>query len=143
MPGTWLRPLNCCRAWRSGPGPKGPLAWICGGFRSRHVLLLLDGIPLNSTFDGQFDPSIIPTENIAKIKVSYGTSSVLYGQGALAGVINIITKKGTEGFQGKASGEVGEGLERLGRFNLSGAKEKCGFFPEREYGSAKRLSSVR
>jgi len=98
------------------------------GFRSRHVLLLLDGIPLNSTFDGQFDPSIIPTENIAKIKVSYGTSSVLYGQGALAGVINIITKKGTEGFQGKASGEVGEGLERLGRFNLSGAKENVDFF---------------
>jgi vitamin B12 transporter len=98
------------------------------GFRSRHVLLLLDGIPLNSTFDGQFDPSIIPTENIAKIKVSYGTSSVLYGQGALAGVINIITKKGKEGVQGMASGEVGEGLERLGRFNLSGAKENVDFF---------------
>ena len=39
------------------------------GFRSRHVLLMLDGIPLNSTFDGQFDPSLIPVENIAKIKV--------------------------------------------------------------------------
>ncbi len=58
------------------------------GFRSRHVLLLLDGMPLNSTYDGQFDPSIIPTENIAKIKVSYGASSVLYGQGAMGGVIN-------------------------------------------------------
>jgi len=99
------------------------------GFRSRHVLLLLDGIPLNSTFDGQFDPSIIPTENIAKIKVSYGTSSVLYGQGGLAGVINIITKKAEgEGFGGMASGEVGEGLERLGRFNLSGAKGDADFF---------------
>ncbi|MCF8142968.1 MAG: TonB-dependent receptor [Deltaproteobacteria bacterium] len=98
------------------------------GFRSRHVLLLLDGIPLNSTFDGQFDPSIIPTENIARIKVSYGTSSVLYGQGALAGVINIITKKGKDGFQGMASGEIGEGLERLGRFNLSGAKKNADFF---------------
>ena len=98
------------------------------GFRSRHVLLLLDGIPLNSTFDGQFDPSIVPTENIARIKVSYGTSSVLYGQGGLAGVINIITKKGTEGIQGMASGEIGEGTERLGRFNLSGAKENANFF---------------
>lgn len=27
------------------------------GFRSRHLVLLLDGIPLNSTFDGQVDPS--------------------------------------------------------------------------------------
>mgnify|MGYP001588369518 FL=1 len=41
------------------------------GFRSRHVVLLLDGIPLNSTFDAQFDPSLIPVENIEKIKFSY------------------------------------------------------------------------
>jgi outer membrane cobalamin receptor len=98
------------------------------GFRSRHVLLLLDGIPLNSTYDGQFDPAIIPTENIAKIKVSYGTSSVLYGQGALGGVINIITKKGKEGIQGMASGEIGEGSSRLGRFNAGGAAKDVDFF---------------
>lgn len=98
------------------------------GFRSRHVLLLLDGMPLNSTYDGQFDPSIIPTENIAKIKVSYGASSVLYGQGALGGVINIITKKGKKGIQGTASGEIGEGSSRLGRFNVGGAAEKADFF---------------
>ena len=98
------------------------------GFRSRHVVLLLDGIPLNSTYDGQFDPSIIPTENIAKIKVSYGTSSVLYGQGALGGVINIITKKGKEGIQGTASGETGQGKERLGRFTAGGAAKGADFF---------------
>ena len=98
------------------------------GFRSRHVLLLLDGMPLNSTYDGQFDPSIIPTENIAKIKVSYGASSVLYGQGAMGGVINIITKKGKDGIQGKASGEIGEGSSRLGRFNVGGAAENADFF---------------
>ena len=98
------------------------------GFRTRQVLLLLDGVPLNSTYDGQFDPTIIPTENIAKIKVSYGTSSVLYGQGALGGVINIITKKGTEGVQGKASGEIGSGNSRIGRFNVGGAADKADFF---------------
>ena len=98
------------------------------GFRSRHVLLLLDGMPLNSTYDGQFDPSIIPTENIAKIKVSYGANSVLYGQGGLGGVINIITKKGKQGVQGMASGEMGEGSSRLGRFNVGGAAEDVDFF---------------
>jgi len=72
------------------------------GFRSRHVLLLLDGIPFNSTSDGQFDPTTIPTENIARIKVSYGNHSVLYGEGGLGGVINIITKKGP--FRGKRFG---------------------------------------
>src|SRR5215204_1311036 len=30
------------------------------GFRTRQVTLLLDGVPLNATSDGQFDPSFIP-----------------------------------------------------------------------------------
>jgi len=40
------------------------------GFRSRHIVVLLNGVPMNPAFDGQFDPSLIPVENIAKIKVS-------------------------------------------------------------------------
>ncbi len=67
------------------------------GFRTRHVQLLLDGIPINSTFDGQFDPSTIGVENIAAIKVTTGGGSVLYGEGGNGGVINIITKKGPAG----------------------------------------------
>ncbi len=98
------------------------------GFRPRQVTLLLDGVPLNSTYDGQFDPSIIPTENIARIKVSYGTSSVLYGQGGLGGVINIITRKGEKGIHGMASGETGDGSSRLGRFHVGGANENLDFF---------------
>lgn len=91
------------------------------GLRSRHVLLLLNGIPLNSTFDGQFDPSLIPVENIAKIKVVTGTASVLYGQGGLAGVIDIVTKQGQAGWRGSASGELRQVEGRLGRGVLSGA----------------------
>ena len=49
------------------------------GLRSRHVILLLDGIPVNSTYDGNFDPTLIPVESIERIKVSYGNHSVLYG----------------------------------------------------------------
>jgi len=98
------------------------------GFRSRHVILLLDGIPINSTYDGNFDPSLIPVENIEKIKVSYGTHSVIYGDGGLGGVINIITKKGTKDIHGMVSGEVGEGDGYLGKFNLSGGYKKADFF---------------
>jgi outer membrane cobalamin receptor len=98
------------------------------GFRSRHVILLLDGIPLNSTFDGQFDPSLIPVENIAKIKVTYGTHSLLYGDGGLGGVINIVTKKGKEGLHGSILGEGGEGDRYLGQFTFSGAKDKFDYF---------------
>ncbi len=110
------------------------------GFTSRHVVLLLNGVPFNSTYDGQFDPSIIPTENIAKIKVSYGTSSVLYPQGALGGVINIVTKKGTQGFNGFLSGDVGERGQLLGRFNMSGGSGQFDYFVS---GSAENSDGFR
>lgn len=61
------------------------------GFRSRHVLLLINGVLVNSTNDGQFDPARISTKSIREIKVSYGSSSVLYGDNAMAGVIEITT----------------------------------------------------
>jgi len=98
------------------------------GLRSRHVLLLLDGIPINSTYDGNFDPSLIPAENIEKIKLSYGTHSVLYGDGGLGGVINIVTKRGNKGIHGTVLGEAGEGDHYLGSFNASGGNEKVDFF---------------
>ena len=94
------------------------------GFRPRHVVLLLDGVPVNSAFDQQFDPSIIPAENIAEIKLTEGASSVLYGQGGLGGVINIITKKGTAGLQGMVGAETGDHEAYLTRASLSGAKGK-------------------
>ena len=61
------------------------------GFRSRHVLLLIDGVQVNSTSDGQFDPARISTTAIREIKVSYSSSSLLYGDNALAAVIEITT----------------------------------------------------
>ena len=62
------------------------------GWRSRHVLLLVDGVPVNSTDDGQFDPTEFSTASIREIKVTYGASSLLYGENAVAGVIEISTE---------------------------------------------------
>ncbi len=98
------------------------------GFRTRHVLLLLNGVPMNSSFDQQFDPSMIPVENIAMIKVVAGASSVLYGQGGLGGVINIITKKGKNGVGGMAGFESGDGQPYLAKGSVSGGKGLFDFF---------------
>ena len=98
------------------------------GFKTRHVLILLDGIPMNSTFDAQFDPTTIPAEMIEKIKVAYANSSVLYGQGALGGVINIITKRGRPGIHGSASEEFGENINHNGRYTLSAGRKNLDLF---------------
>jgi len=98
------------------------------GFRTRHVTLLLDGIPFNNTFDGQFDPTTIPVENIAEIKVVTGGGSVLYGTGGNGGIINVITKKGIKGVRGSVSGEAGSENSRGGKFSFSWVGEKLDTF---------------
>ncbi len=108
------------------------------GFRTRHVVLLLNGIPINSAVDQDFNPTLIPTENIAFIKLTSGASSVLYGQGGLGGVINIVTKQGTTGLQGMVSGEFGDHQTYLTRASVSGRK---GMFDFLVTGSAQDIDS--
>ncbi|MBX9925628.1 MAG: TonB-dependent receptor [Hyphomicrobiaceae bacterium] len=93
---------------RDGAGDGVPRIDI-RGLRTRNILILLDGIPLNSSFDGQFDPRAIPVENIARIKIIQGGSSVLYGSGGNAAVIDIVTKSAAAGLHGTAEGEYGFG----------------------------------
>ncbi len=63
------------------------------GSTSSQVLVLLDGIRLNSSRDGAVDLSSIPMEIIDHIEIVRGGESALYGTMASGGVINIITKK--------------------------------------------------
>lgn len=131
------------------------------GFRTRHVLVLLDGIPVNSAVDQQFDPTSITTENIAQIKLTAGASSVLYGQGGLGGVINIVTKKGLQRTQGMLGLEVGDHEPYQAKASVSGGSDRVSYFlsgnttkvdafplansfqPTSEQGSGFRLNSDR
>ena len=114
------------------------------GLETRHVKILLDGIPLNSTFDGNVDPTIIPVEQISRIKLSAGSSSMLYGEGDLGGAINIITRKGAgEAHLSSAGGEVGEGQQHRAWGALSGANGALDYFISvgRQESKGFRLSS--
>ncbi len=90
------------------------------GLRTRHVTLLLDGIPFNSTMDGQFDPSAIDVADIDHIEVVRGSNSVLYGPGGNAGTINIITKTGGTRSHGRALAELGTGGEHRAEAEVGG-----------------------
>lgn len=66
------------------------------GLDQSRALILIDGVPYYETFYGKLDLNQIPVENIARIDIEKGVSSVLWGPNGLAGVVNIITKKPTD-----------------------------------------------
>jgi vitamin B12 transporter len=114
-------------------GPEGTPRIDIRGFRTRHVQLFINGIPIRETFDDQFDPTTIPVENIAEIKVTTGGGSVLYGQGGNGGAIDIITKKGVQGAQGSISAEAGTGQRYIGRGTVGAANDKIDVFASVSY----------
>jgi len=61
------------------------------------VLVMVDGIPINSSYGGTVEWNMIPKENIERIEVVRGPASSLYGSYAMAGVINVITKRPDHG----------------------------------------------
>jgi outer membrane receptor for ferrienterochelin and colicins len=60
------------------------------------VLILLNGTRFRGGIDGVVDLRNIPVNNVERIEIIRGPSSSLYGSDAMAGVINIITRGGTE-----------------------------------------------
>lgn len=63
------------------------------GLGNSYVLILVDGKRLHGDVGGENDLALIDPQNIEKIEIVKGASSALYGSDAIAGVINIITRK--------------------------------------------------
>ncbi len=63
------------------------------GMGGENIKYLIDGIPLVGRVGGDIDLEQINMENIDHIEIVQGPMSVQYGTSAIAGVINIITKK--------------------------------------------------
>ena len=60
-----------------------------GGIRA---LVLLDGVPINDPFFGYIQWNRVPMENVERVEVVRGGGSPLWGNYAMGGVINIITR---------------------------------------------------
>jgi vitamin B12 transporter len=64
------------------------------GTNSSHVLILLDGLRIDSATAGTTTLENLPLAQIEKIEILRGPASTLYGQDAIGGVIQIFSKRG-------------------------------------------------
>ena len=113
--------------WSTLGGPTGSQTTVdlrgFGAFGQSNVLVLVNGRRFQD-FDLQgFDFSTIPLDSIKRIEITRGNSgAVLYGDGAVGGVINIVTKTATApGAAGRVEGAVGSYGYQEGRASVSAA----------------------
>lgn len=84
---------------------------------STGTLVMVNGNPLN--LNNKYVIDAIPTEAIEKIEIIKGGGAIMYGSEAMAGVVNIITKK-----MGSNSVSIGYGNYGQQKYNVAVGNEK-------------------
>ena len=97
------------------------------GSESNQVLVLIDGIEVNSTTVGSYDFANLTTENVERIEVLRGAGGTLYGSQAIGGVINIFTKKGQGPLEVGLTAQGGNGWTNRQAITLRGSAGKLGY----------------
>lgn len=110
-----------------------------------YTLLMLDGIPLNdpSNLANNFDLNLIPIDQIERIEILKGGQSTLYGSDALAGVINIISKKSFQKpLELQALLGAGSYSTWKGNLSLGGQSEKTSYSAQYSHLNSQGFSSA-
>lgn len=118
---------------------------VIRGFRGQRILLMEDGIRMNSSRRQQdFGeiPGMVDIAEVDRVEVVRGPASVLYGSDAIGGVINIITKAPEYDLEGsEVHGSLGyryssADKQNKGAVNLNGHVGKLGFMFNGNYRKA-------
>lgn len=90
------------------------------GDNCRRIIVLIDGKPEFMSLFGCGVSHSMLVGNIDRVEITKGPDSVLYGSGALGGVINIITKTPTKPFEGTIDISFGSFNTQNGKIYLGG-----------------------
>jgi vitamin B12 transporter len=92
------------------------------GAETKHTLVVIDGVIVNSPTNGAFNFADLTTDNIERIEILRGAESMLYGSDAMGGVISITTKRGVGAPTASAFFEYGSFTTLREGANVSGKK---------------------
>lgn len=98
------------------------------GLQGKYTQILRDGMPLFGGYSGSFSILQIPPLDLQQIELVKGASSTLYGGGAIAGMVNLVSKKPKMGKQ-ERSFTINRSTLKENNLNLffSGRNEKAGY----------------
>lgn len=113
---TLLRQASGVEIAQSG-GMGAQTAIRIRGSESDHVLVLIDGVRVNSVTSGATAIDQILPDEIERIEIVRGNVSSVYGSEAIGGVVQIFTRRGQGDM--KVSGSVSAGTDNYRKFALS------------------------
>jgi iron complex outermembrane receptor protein len=88
-----------------GYDPQLTVRGFYGGGEAEYVLVLLDGRPLNNVQAGLVEWDAIPLAAAERVEIVRGGASALWGDAAVGGVINVVTRSaGEPSVQGRITG---------------------------------------
>ncbi len=96
-------------------GTRGDASFSIRGFPSSTIPIIVDGIPITNSFNGWTDSSGILTDDLERVVVQKGFSSMLNGANGMGGAVILTTAKPKKLFEGKFKAA----LEMDSRFNTS------------------------
>jgi iron complex outermembrane recepter protein len=111
------------------------------GIGPQYTLVLLNGRRFQAEDPANID--LIPVDAIERVEVLKSGASAVYGSDAVAGVVNIITKRNAEGFDFDVyDGESGQGDNNNKRFSASWgtSTDNLNFFAVAEYSGRQGLT---
>lgn len=116
------------------------------GAKNDYTVILINGIPVTdpSGVGGAFDLRMIPIDQVERIEILKGAQSTLYGSDAIAGVINIITRKGAN-TPAQLSGNTSMGSYGMRKLyaGLNGQAEKINYSAGFVHHESKGLSEAK
>jgi vitamin B12 transporter len=95
-------------------GPGSVTSIYVRGADTRHTVVLIDGVRVDSQSTGGASWQALPLAQIERIEIVRGAASAIYGSDAIGGVVQIFTRKG----EGKPLLELGMGAGNLGLAKL-------------------------